>query len=310
MRNYSYKNLSSAVNALKSDGTYGEYKTIVSGSGNNKDYELGYFLGSSYYDEYNAATDKIVETRVDQILSYVDNDLVFKPSENLVNGTNQAEKFLNYTIAEIAQKGLLRGITVGMSDSDAKAKLSDGTVSYITENKNNLAFNVEDATINGGLYKFLTPLRSLTNVPEEKLYVIGLQASRVLASELDAENVSFDNLAEIVKVTNTAGRKTYIQFVNTSTGTVVTPGPSGPTGYLGNTPDILQNPDDFTVGEKEIDTNYTETVTFSPPTGLPQKEQNIAKAGSAVMTIVKIVSVILVAVGGSYYLFRRKRFYR
>lgn len=313
MKNYSFKNMKSAIDVFKGT-TYGKYRTVINGTTNNKDYELGYFLGSSYYDDYDSSTDKTVETRVDQIISYVDNDLVFSPSDNIetfVKGGNelQAEKFLNYTIAEIADKDLLKGIVPGITEEAAKAILSDGTVSYIEGERNNLAFNVEDEDVNSGLYQFLTPIKNVTEVQTGDMYIIELEASRVLASQLDVENVTLDNLTEIVKITNTVGRKAYIEFIDTSTGNIITPGPSGPTGYLGDTPDILEDPDESTVGKKEIDTNFTETVTFSPPTGLSQTQQATRKVNTVFVSI--MVVIIVIATGGSVlYLVTKKKIYK
>ena len=302
LKNTTFDNVKNAVKEFKI--TYGNYRTMINGSVNDKDYDLGYFLGNKYYGTYNATTDKIVETRVDQIVSYVDNDLVFAPEENVTE--NGIPKFLTYSSKEIEKYELLKDVTEG----NASTKLVDGEgVSYITEIKNNLAFNMEDASVNGGLYKYLTPLKDETTLGTDKLYIIELIASRVLASELDVENVVLDNLTEIVKISNTVGRKAYIEFIDTQTGNIVTPGPSGPTGYLGNTPDIIEDPDEDTVGKKEIDTNFTETVTFSPPTGLSVVEQK----QKTISTTVVIVLIIIVIVGsgvGVAYIIERKKFYK
>lgn len=299
LKNTTFTNVKIAVNQVKS--SYGQYKTVVGASVNNKDYELGYFLGDTYYGTYNASTDKIVETRVDQIVSYVDNDLLFAPEDNVTSAGSP--KFQTYTGAEIEAYGLLKDVTA----TNVSTKLVDGQgVSYITDTKNNLAFNVEDASINGTLYKYLTPLKNETTVNEDKLYMIELNASRVLASELDVENVVLDNLTEIVKISNTVGRKAYIEFIDVQTGKLVEP---KETGYLGNTPDFIEDPDSRTVGQKEIDTNFTETVTFSPPTGLSQAEQK-ARTISTTLLVVLVGIVILAAGGGVAYMIGRKKIYK
>ena len=172
-----------------------------------------------------------------------------------------------------------------------------------------MVFNVEDETVNSGLYKFLGPLKGVTNINPVDMYVIELEASRVLASELDAIDVAIDNLAEIVKITNTSGRKAYIEFIDTSTGNVISPGPSGPTGYLGDTPDILEDPDESTVGKKEIDTNFTETVTFSPPTGLSETQQTTRAISTAFVSV--MIGIVVLAAGGSVlYLITKKKIYK
>lgn len=314
LKDYSYENMTKAIASYS-----GAYKTIISDVTNSSaPYNYGYFLGNTYYTGvYQSTTDKEVETRVDQIISYVDNDLVFKPEENL---SKEGAKFLNYNAEEIAEKGLLKDITLDMYLKEVVELLLDNNdVSYMTyadddinnsndtnknldaePTKNNLAFNVEDAVVNKDLYKFLTVVKDVTNVPYDKLYWIDLEASRILASENDLDDVAIDNLAEIVKMTNTVGRKTYIEMTGTTSA-------SGKTGQIGNTPDVLPDPDSV-VGNREIDTNYTETVTFSPPTGLSAKEQ---KAEKVTFTTKVIIGVIITgfAVGGTIYLIKKKKFY-
>lgn len=320
LKDYSYENMTEAISDYNSSpSTSNKYVTIINGSANSTvSYDYGYFLGNTYYTgTYQSTTDKEVETRVDQIISYVDNDLVFKPEENL---TDEGAKFLNYNAEEIADRGLLKSITSDMYLEEVVNVLLDHNgVSYITYAdddvnsssetnrnldaepiKNNLAFNVEDAVVNENLYKFLTVVKNNVGgiVPYDNLYWIELEASRILASENDLDDVAIDNLSEIVKMTNTVGRKTYIEMIGTTTVS---------TGQIGNTPDVLPNPDSI-VGRREIDTNYTETVTFSPPTGLSEKEQKTEK----VTFIAKAIIGVMVAgltVGGTIYLIKKKKFY-
>ena len=302
LKNTTFTNVKNAVNGVKT--SYSNYKTMVNGSLNNSDYALGYFLGNKYYGAYNATTDKVVTTRVDQVVSYVDNDLIFAPEDNVT--ATGSPKFQTYTGADIEKYALLKGVTAA---NISQVLVDKNGVSYVTNTKNNLAFNIESSDVNPTLYKYLEPIKSGTTIAEDKLYTIQLTASRVLASQLDLEDVVLDNLTEIVKISNTVGRKAYIEFIDTQTGNIITPGPSGPTGYLGNTPDFIQDPDDKTVGQKEIDTNFTETVTFSPPTGLTQKQQTARTISTTV--IVVLIGIVVLAAGGTVaFLIGRKKVYK
>ena len=152
---------------------------------------------------------------------------------------------------------------------------------------------------------------TLDCVTDDNLYKIELEASRVLASESDLDDVVLDNLAEIVKITNTAGRKSYINFVENESSKL--------TGYLGNTSEIVRDPDnndpgdgevDDIVSSRETDTNFTETVTFSPPTGLTQREQNVDRTKNISIIIGSVAIIITLAGTGIIYLIKNKKFYK
>ena len=61
--------------------------------------------------------------------------------------------------------------------------------------------------------------------------------------------------------------------------------------------------------KKEIDTNFTETVTFSPPTGLSVVEQKQKTVSKAVIIVLNTI-VIVAAGGGVAYVIGRKKFYK
>ena len=356
---YSYPESADTIGSdnVKKAYTYRNIRKYV-----QSNYEPGYYLGNIYYNneistgsggEINEA---VVNTRVNQFIDYVDNDLIFKPEENL-NEDNQIT-YLTYDTEEIAKRGLLKDIKV-VYNPDGTIKsvtevITDGDQDYYNINNktgnNNLAFNIEDGTVNKYFYKFLPPLASVGtsafetfyetdmqydfngngeirdsdaissignpykdgNYKEELsryLYVTSLEASRILTSEVDLDGVEIDNLAEIVKVSNTAGRKTYVSnSVNV-------------TGYIGNTtsePIQINDPDRepgqpstlVEVAEPETDTDFTEYVTFSPPTGLSEISNIINKT---VDSLLIIVPTIVIIAGMSYVtvqFVKRKKFYK
>lgn len=295
---YSYVDLNKAVKTLDNN-----YK--AQGVTDNTKYELGYFLGETYYTgTYNSGTDVKVETRVDQIINYVDTDLVFKTSENL-NESGDV-KFVSYSIEEIANKKLLRGI-------EEDSVITDGNAYYVVgkpgdeEYKNNLAFNIEDAEINGSIYKYLTALMPSENlssgIEADRLYMIDIQATRTLASEADLYGVSLDNIAEIIKVSNTVGRKVYVTNEEVASDKM--------TGHIGNSTKKIDNVHtDIMLASKESDIDFTEYTTFSPPTGLSIVNITTEKT---VDIIVVVVASIVVIMGSTYVTVKfakRKRFYK
>ena len=74
---------------------------------------------------------------------------------------------------------------------------------------------------------------------------------RSIDGQINDDNAEFDNVVEIVKLDNTAGRRD----VKTIAGNIAP--------KLG----------EFDQGAEERDGSATEVITFSPPTGLSQRQQ-------------------------------------
>lgn len=299
LSSYSYIELSKAIQGL-SGSDYQEYAA-------SQEYDIGYFLGETYYsidyakgETIDTSNEEIVETRVDQIVNYIDNDLVFRHEDNV--NEDGVSRFLNYTISEISERNLLAGI-------NEESEITDGNDSYITDEKNNLIFNIESEEINPEIYKFLTPItdnmttsrtltdtdidgnetsRTVNEISEDNLYVIDISGSRSLSSEEDAEGLSIDNLAEIVKITNTVGRKVYVSSERVNA-----------TGYIGNTTltiGDIGNPDaevSIVTVAGESDTDYAEYTTFSPPTGYTESE---LKTQTALNIVIIIIVILIIAI--------------
>jgi hypothetical protein len=261
-------------------------------------YYVGSYMGNLYYNG-TKTNDIKVETRVDQYIDYIDTDLIFKAEEN-VNEFGQT-MYLTYSASEIATKGLMKGVT------NTTTQITNGKQAYydsIENVNNNLAFNVEDESINSTFYRYLSTSKNLDGELKNNFYYIDIEASRTLTSEADADGLSIENLAEIVKVSNVVGRKVYVSADNNI-------------GYIGDTkPDVEtihreNNPVSIvTVALKETDTDFTELVTFSPPTGLSIAE---LKADNITRYAVVAVLMIIVVVGTVYVIVqfkKRKKFYK
>ena len=310
---YTYKSFApTGPETVRSRYTYNNIKKQVQSS-----YYTGYYLGNIYYNSQSSGREAKVETRVDQYIDYVDNDLIFKPEENL-NGNGQT-MYLTYTTSDIAAKGLLKDI------KDKTISISDGEKNYFEGEKkgnkivqkantnNNLAFNIEDGNVNPDFYKYLEPIASRNNIPDY-LYTIDLEASRTLTSEIDLEGMVVDNIAEIIKVSNTVGRKVYVKI------------DSSVTGYLGNTTkapiesvnDLTRPPEEretlVTISRRESDTDFTEYVTFSPPTGLTEPKAIVKTIVDKTGDILLIAIPVAIIIAGMTYvtiqMLRRKKFYK
>ena len=108
---------------------------------------------------------------------------------------------------------------------------------------------------------------------------INLTVSRYYSSEEDSSDI--DNIAEIIKVENTVGRRDIRTIAaNTSTYELA----DGATGY-DETVDI------YTISNDEPDTSATEVITLSPPTGLDTGLQLTLQ----IIAIVLVAGVILAA---------------
>ena len=97
-----------------------------------------------------------------------------------------------------------------------------------------------------------------------------IMITKTIAASDDADNLTYDNIAEIVKYENTAGRR------DEST----TPGNANPAK------------DQFIESLQERDQSATELVTFTPPTGL-----NVKTGMTLQILLISAIALGVVAVG-------------
>lgn len=124
----------------------------------------------------------------------------------------------------------------------------------MTEQRNNLILSIDnyeqvDVLNNSGFEKILQPLDA--NRIDEEGYndyksEINLTVTKTVAANDDADNLAYDNIAEIVKFENVAGRRDEATI----------PGNANP------------EKEQFEESLQERDQSATELVTFTPPTGL------------------------------------------
>ena len=245
--------------------------------------EMGKYIGRFYYTGEKGSDDKIVTTKVRQVAEYIDNDGVFSSDYN--NTENHSWRAT--TARELAGNGydankiVDNNITLLGSVYDKNERL------YIDEVNKNVALSIDtdaDTTMsNKEFEKKLEPADLSKNDAEEALKnaktEINITVTKVVSAEDDADNLTFDNVAEIVKFENSVGRRDV----------TAVPGNSNPKG--------AKNEDgskgEFASGLKERDSSATELVTFTPPTGI---ESQSIMTSQILLVIVAALGIIAIGI--------------
>ena len=253
-------------------------------SSNNNGYQIGKYLGKYYYRHNTPDNDdKIVTTRVRQVVDYVDNDAVFTQEYNSTNNNS----WKGATITELSGNGLSEDRLLGKDILAYFEILDKRDESYVTEKKSNIALSIDslnnttDSLNNNDFEKELIPCIIRGNKQELANYssMIGLTVTKTVAAEDDANNLAYDNLAEIVKFENSVGRRNI----------TAVPGNCNPK-------ELNQEGDpigEFGAGLKEIDSSATELITFIPPTGI--ETENVMQ-NQIIITILAGLTIIAVGI--------------
>ena len=124
---------------------------------------------------------------------------------------------------------------------------------------------------NAGFERELVPY-DVVDLEEDFEYTssITLTVSKTVAAQDDADNLSYDNIAEIVKYENSVGRRDEAALV-------------------GNANPLIG---EFKTSLKERDASATELITFTPPTGIETQEVMQTQ-----FLIIVISSLVIVVIG-------------
>lgn len=240
---------------------------------NTNNYQIGSYLGRFYYTG-NSDNDAIVTTKVRQVAEYIDNDGVFSSENN----NTENHSWRSTSARELAGQGFSKNrivddnITVLGSVYDKNGKL------YLNNENNNANKNValsvdtdesvETSMTNKDFEAKLEPV----NASQDSNYKseINITVTKVVSAEDDADNLTFDNIAEIVKYENSVGRRDI----------TAVPGNSNPKAG------------EFVIGLKERDSSATELVTFTPPTGIESQSVMTSQ-----VLIIVVVALGIIAIG-------------
>lgn len=217
----------------------------------NNSYRPGAYISNFYYTGVaDVDKDVPVTVRVRQLVDYVDNDAVFTTAYN--DSANHSWR--NTTVTELTGSGYDNDRLLDPAITQTYELIDKDGMLYITDQRNNVILSEDslvedtknDKTIrNNGFEKKLKVI-SGNEVTEESMSNITLRVTRTVAAAKDTDDLTFDNLAEIVKFENTVGRR--------DVGAI--PGNANP--HLG----------EFRTAVYETDESATELITFTPPTGL------------------------------------------
>lgn len=165
----------------------------------------------------------------------------------------------------------------------------------------------ETITRNDMFSRFLkSSLETTTDNEEESIANIYLPVSKVVSSEEDTENMTYENIAEVIQFTVLTGRRTNFKTT------------------IGNA-DIHEvdkqvkkidyekyGSIEFVTSAYEPDTSSSETITLAPPTGLMRNRRVIYEAMDTTrnvlqITIIAVVVVAIAIVGTKFTMYKIKK---
>lgn len=231
--------------------------------------EYGKYLGSSYYTGNVSPDEKIVTTRVRQIVDYVDNNAIFSPIYN----STENHMWKNTNITELGGNGYRSERLLDNKVLSGFELLDKGNVGYINEQQNNVILSVEtqDSGANIGNSGFEAKLLPYTVDQDACKSQIELTITRTVSAQNGtADDMSYDNITEIVKLQNTVGRRDMEAI----------PGNANP--RMG----------EFKASIQERDSSATESVIFTPPTGIKTEITMTAQ-----VLLVTAIALAIIAVG-------------
>ena len=246
-------------------------------------------VGKTYYASTVDNSDKVVNTRVGQIIDYVDTGLTFEQDINTAENSSwypTTDDYLYHN--DVLDKSIFTTVDYNVLLGDAatterKSKIMDkDNVYFDTTTKHNIILSVRNATVadnastnvtNPDLLADLVPY-SQDNA--KSFGVIRLYTQRSIDSE--AEDLIFDNIAEIVNYENEVGRRTSKTVAGNAD-------PKG-AAKLGA----------FQGALSEVDSSATEIITFSQPYGISDRTRFIAEITIGLFSALTIVAAGIVIV--------------
>lgn len=234
--------------------------------------EYGKYVGLNYYNNKNNETDKIVTTKVEKIIDYVDNDV--SPDEDA--NTNVENSSWNKISLEELQEDKLLDEKVYTTINNKKVLADSKEREYISTNKNNVLISANE-DYNPSVIQKLIPVAA-QGIEGSSSGEIRLVVNKQLSEETSADDV-YNNIAEILTYSNTVGRRDemavpgnseiargeYVAATGYKNGQQVT-------DYEGAKEVLVDGQTLHLNGERDSDApNY---VTITEPTGILTREYN------------------------------------
>lgn len=262
----------------------------------------GDYVGLNYYNNQNNDTDKIVTTKIEQIIDYIDNDASSDIDSNtLVENSSWDEATMEYL-----QTNKILADEVYTEKNGEKLLLDSKGKAYVTNGKRNILLSRPEDE-NPSAITQLVPSVAAEGEGKSSSGKIRVVITKNLTEE-NSDNDLYNNIAEIVKYSNTVGRRDELSVpgnAQVARGEYI-----AATGYKdGNVVTDYQGAKEVTVGSNvlhlngERDTDAPSYVTLTEPTGISVREYNKKNSYIAI-----VVAGIIVAAG--IVIINRKPYYK
>lgn len=253
-------------------------------------YEHGFLVGDVYYNGTSSDMVDVVVVPIkpSKILDLIDNDATFSVQNNSTTG-----KFWTVTDEEeLKEKGLVdeRRLFNSSNYKDYEGRYyttfkTDTATSENVYSKNNLAINIPSEGENPTFVKEIYPEYYATDdgaivEPEDfkeamSSYIV-IQVDAVLAGDTATEDMVYDNIAEIVEYISPVGRRT--NFAST----------------IGNI-EVNGTTSAYQAAQIEVDTDGTEVIRLTPPTGMMETELFISGNRNTIhILIIAVAAIVLI----------------
>lgn len=242
-----------------------EQEDYVSGKG----IVYGDYVGLNYYTNENHDTDKIVTTKVEKLIDYVDTNTSIDSSST--NGNSNAS-WVNISTDELKNGNLLADSVYTTLEDGSKVIQDDKGNVFDTESRKNI-YVTDNEIFNPSMIADLVPEKA-KETGDATSGEISLTTSVTTTSEESTDDLLFNNLSEILVYSNTVGRRdsqavpgnaeiargefTAATGYSEDDGSIIT-------DYAG-AKEVEQNGTEYHLNG-ERDTDAAEFVTFTNPTG-------------------------------------------
>ena len=187
------------------------YRMTIKNEGEVDSFGNDYSVGETYYTGRDSQ-DQIVTNRIDKVIDYVDNSLVFKKEKN------EQWELIEKTDLQTVQKMKEMGYLNEKVDTTQKTGKTKGETNQVIVNES---------------------LKNIDLKPGESVST-KLILSKVISPNDEANDLSYNNMVEIIELTNDVGRR--------------------------NLTKVVGNQDTEKMPE-ETDADNTENIIITPPTG-------------------------------------------
>ena len=254
-----------------------------------KTYEYGLFVGDIYYRGVNGDDTNIVAVpiTVNKILDFIDNDTTF-----LLDNNNVAGKYWStITEDELRENGYVSANGLFVNAAGERYYKDENNRRYTTDEKKNLVVSVDSVFDNPTLIVPIVP--EALGEGNTRSYIV-VQMDAVLGGDNETEDMVYENIAEIIEFVTPVGRRT--NFAST----------------IGNM-EINGTVKPFTASQKEVDSDGTEVIRLTPPTGLTRVTLFIAGNKDVIILVTGVLVVLVIAYIGKFTLYGKvgkSRFYK